>query len=78
MAPAPFEITERDGVRFASNAAQTLQLTEQDGRVFRRRAIKNIGTGQPQPVEWIVAEVAGVRVYFDGSHVIVSRQDLNP
>lgn len=78
MPAAPFEVTESGGVRFASNGAQTLQLTEGDGRVFRRRAIKRIGDGEPLHVEWAVAEVAGVRVYFDGANVIVSRQDLNP
>lgn len=78
MPVAPFEVTEAGGVRFASNGAQTLQMTESDGRVFRRRAVKRVGAGEPLHVEWVVAEVAGVRVYFDGSNVIVSRLDLNP
>jgi hypothetical protein len=33
---------------------------------------------EPEPVEWAVAELDGVRVYVDGSSVIVTREDLNP
>lgn len=33
---------------------------------------------EPQHVEWAVAEIDGVRVYVDGQHVIVTRQDLRP
>lgn len=36
---------------------------------------------QPEPpknIEWAVAEVDGVRVYFDGTNVVVTRQDINP
>jgi len=33
---------------------------------------------QPEPVEWAVAEVDGVRVYFDGANVVVTRADLKP
>lgn len=29
-------------------------------------------------IEWVVCEVAGVRVYVDGLNVIVSRQDITP
>lgn len=74
----PFEVTEAEGRRIASNGTQTIQVTEPDGRIFRRRAVKRVGTEAPQHIEWAVAEVDGLRVYFDGSNVIVSRQDLNP
>lgn len=33
---------------------------------------------RPQAVEWAVAELDGVRVYVDGSSVIVTRQDIVP
>jgi hypothetical protein len=48
-----------------------------DGRVFRRRAVLVIGDG-PGNVEWIVAELNGVRVYFDGTDVVVTRRDIYP
>lgn len=34
--------------------------------------------GDPQQVEWAVAELDGVRVYVDGASVIVTRRDLMP
>jgi len=33
---------------------------------------------EPTRVEWAVAELDGVRTYFDGVNVIVTRQDLKP
>ncbi|MCA0240204.1 MAG: hypothetical protein LCI02_05035 [Proteobacteria bacterium] len=33
---------------------------------------------EPQRVEWVVAELNGVRVYADGVSVIVTTQDLTP
>lgn len=77
--PAPFELVQRDPARqVATNGAQTLTLLELGGKVFRRRAVKGVGTGQARRIEWIVAELDGVRVYFDGQHVVVSHQDLMP
>lgn len=45
----------------------------------RIRAIAN--AVQPEPpknVEWVVAEIDGLRVYFDGRDVLVSRADITP
>ncbi|MDH4049981.1 MAG: hypothetical protein OEU93_00275 [Rubrivivax sp.] len=33
---------------------------------------------QPEHVEWAVGEIDGVRVYLEGSTVMVTRQDLMP
>lgn len=76
--PVPFELVEQSGHRVATNGAQSLMLMEPDGRLFRRRGIKGVTGPDPQPVEWAVAELDGVRVYFDGVAVIVTRADLNP
>ena len=59
-------------------SAAGVTLLDDDGRVFRRRAIKGVGTENAVPVEWAVVELAGVRVYFDGVNVVVTRQDLMP
>jgi hypothetical protein len=75
--PAPFEITQADGTQIASNGAASLTLLDA-GRVFRRRAVKGVGTEQARTVEWAVAELDGIYVYFDGTHVVVTRQDLTP
>ncbi len=73
--PAPFEIeSDPIGALVASNGAARMQLLDADGRMFRRRAVKNFD----HMVEWAVAELDGVRVYFDGRDVIVTRKDLRP
>lgn len=74
----PFEITRDEHAVTASNGSNTLRLLDADGRVFRRRAVKGVGGGQIVQVEWAVAELAGVRVYFDGQTVVVTRRDIQP
>lgn len=76
--PVPFEIVQQDGARVASNGLASLSLLDAGGRVFKRRAVKGAGTEQARRVEWAVAELNGVRVYFDGTHVMVTTQDLMP
>ena len=78
MQPVPFELTRDGDAQIATNGAASLTLLDADGRVLRRRAVKGVGTEQARNVEWAVAELDGVRVYFDGTHVVVTRQDLTP
>lgn len=80
MQRAPFELLEQDGHRVATNGAASVVLMapHTDGRLFRRRAIKHAGSPNAEQVEWAVAELDGVRVYVDGSSVIVTRDDLYP
>lgn len=33
---------------------------------------------EPQRVEWVVGELAGVRVYSDGTNVVMTTEDLKP
>jgi hypothetical protein len=49
-----------------------------EGRMFKRRAVKNFGSGAGEEVCWLVAELNGVRVYQNGSHVVVTTEDLYP
>lgn len=45
--------------------------------VSRIDAIKaTVQTGEPRRIEWAVARLDGVSVYFDGETVIVTRADL--
>lgn len=76
----PFDIvTEPSGQRHSrSSGGVTMTLLEVDGVMFRRRAIKGVGSGAPQEVCWLVGELDGVRVYFDGQSIVMTRQDLNP
>lgn len=80
MQPAPFEIAEAEGARVATNGQATMQIhADEGGRIFRRRAQKlNVRNGETAAVEWAVAELDGVRVYFDGTNVVVTRRDLTP
>lgn len=76
--PSPFEIVDAGESRVASNGSATLQISAAEGgRLFRRRAVK-VNAGRQARVEWAVAELAGVRVYFDGVNVVVTQRDLQP
>ena len=76
--PTPFEITREGDAQIATNGVASVTLLDADGRVFRRRAVKGVGTEQARSVEWSVAELGGVYVYFDGANVVVTRKDLPP
>lgn len=54
--PTPFELTRQGAAQIVSNGAASLTLLEGDaGRLFRRRAVKAVGTEQAHRVEWAVA-----------------------
>lgn len=73
------EITvDAQGNRHGTDGTLTVSLLGSEGRMFKRRAVKGLGGGEAQDVCWLVAELNGVRVYQEGSHVIVTTQDLNP
>lgn len=78
--PAPFEIVPAGDAMVASNGTATVQIkVAEGGRLFRRRAVKiNKSVGTQSTVEWAVAELDGVRAYFDGTNVVVTRRDLAP
>lgn len=48
------------------------------GRMFKRRAVKGVGSGESSEVCWLVAELDGVRVYQQGTHIIVTKEDMYP
>lgn len=79
VAPPAFEIARAEsGALTASNGTAALVLMDDDGRLFRRRAVRGLGGPNPEPIEWAVAELDGVFVYFDGLNVVVSRRALRP
>jgi hypothetical protein len=77
--PQPFDVTDgpKPGSRIANNGTTQVALLDADGRVFRRRGVRVSG-GEAQAVEWAVVELGGVRVYVDGTSVIVTRRDIHP
>lgn len=76
--PTPFEITTLpNGGLVGSNGLQRLQA-EPGAKLFRRRAVKRPGTEAAENVEWVVGELDGVRAYFNGTDVVLTRADLYP
>lgn len=72
------EITRDDhGNQIGTDGRITVSLLG-EGRMFKRRGIKNFGSGVASEVCWLVAELDGVRVYQEGNNVIVTREDLYP
>jgi hypothetical protein len=70
--------TDANGNRHGSDGAVTVSLLSAAGSMFKRRAIKAAGTEQAQEVCWLVAELNGVRVYQNGSAVVVTTEDMYP
>lgn len=76
---AAYEITvDEHGNRHGTDGAMTVTLLGTEGRMFKRCAIKGIGSGDPQPAALLVTELNGVRVYQTGAHVVVTTEDLHP
>ena len=75
---AVHEITiDKQGNQIGTDGNITVSLIG-EGRMFKRRAIKGVGSGNSEEVCWLVAEMDGVRVYHQGSSVIVTKNDMNP
>ena len=70
--------TDEHGHRHGTDGITTVSLLDASGRMFKRRAIKRIGSGNQEEVCWLVAEMNGVRVYQNGNHVVITTEDLNP
>ena len=76
--PVVHEITiDKHGNQIGTDGQITVSLIG-DGRMFKRRAIKGVGSGNAEEVCWLVAEMDGVRVYHQGNSVIVTKNDMNP
>jgi hypothetical protein len=68
---------DEHGHQIGSDGTITVSLIG-NGKMFKRRAIKGVGSGAAEEVCWLVCELDGVRVYQSGRNVIVSRADINP
>jgi hypothetical protein len=72
------EITrDEHGNQIGSDGEITVTLMD-GGRMFKRRAIKGVGTEAAEEVCWLVAELDGVRAFQHGRHIVVTNQDMNP
>ena len=45
------------------------------GQLFKRRALKAVGTAKPRPVGAIVAELQGVRAYLTAGRLVLTTAD---
>ena len=69
--------TDEHGHQIGTDGDITVSLMGA-GRMFKRRAIKGVGTEHAEEVCWLVCELDGVRVYQQGLNIVVTRKDLNP
>jgi hypothetical protein len=77
--PIVHEITtDEQGNRHGTDGAMTISLLGQDGTMFKRRAIKRVGTPEAEEVCWLVTELNGVKVYQNGNSIVVTEQDMYP
>ena len=79
MADPVHEITDDDlGHRHGTDGTLTVSLMDASGRMFKRRAVKGVGCGDAAETCWLVVELDGVRVYQQGAHIIVTKQEMYP
>lgn len=69
--------TDAAGHQHGTDGAITVSLLGA-GRMFKRRAVKGVGTEQAEEVCWLVAELNGVRVYQHGASIVVTERDMYP
>lgn len=78
MPDAVHEIVTSDaGYKIGTDGTVTVSLLEA-GSMFKRRAVKGVGTADAVEHCWLVTELNGVRVYQRGLEIIVTTQDLYP
>lgn len=81
--PEPFSLqTADDGTRHATGGPCSLNLSilpDGESKLFHRNAIKKkLATGNTEHIRWLVAELNGVRVYVDGTRIVVTTRDILP
>jgi len=69
--------TDDNGNQIGTDGNITVSLIG-DGRMFKRRAVKGVGSEGAEEVCWLVAELDGVKLYQNGTHIVLTKQDMNP
>ena len=72
------EIVNQDGVQVGTDGNLRVTALDADARMFKRRAIKNVGTVDAREECWLVTVLNGVCIYQSGNEIIVTTQDLYP
>jgi len=67
--------TDENGIQHAVNEQlQVSVLPDAKARLFHRREIRPFAGGQKRSA--LVAELDGVRVFIQGSHIVVTKRNL--
>lgn len=68
---------DEEGNKHAVNAINTLTvLNDGKTKMFQRRAIKNVGSGESTFETCLVGELDGVRVYIKGTSIVLTTREL--
>ena len=66
-----------DGSRHASNTLFNVTvLNDGENKIFKRRAMKGVGSGETTYDTCLVAELDGVRAYINGNSIVLTKQEL--
>jgi len=69
--------TDEEGHKHGINSINTLAvLNDGKTKLFQRRAIKGVGSGDTTFETCLVGELDGVRVYVKGNSIVLTKQDL--
>jgi hypothetical protein len=71
-------IKDDNGLSHATDGTVSVSLLDPNGRMFKRRAIKGVGTSDSREITWLVAELDGVRLYQHGNQIVMTKQDMYP
>jgi len=76
--PMEYNLSELDdGIKTAANPLLSISvLNDGDSKIFKRRAIKGVGSGNATFHSVLVAELDGVRVYIKDNDIILTKQNL--
>ena len=73
---------QHDGSILAESPEFSVLVAPEEGekaKIWNRNALKkNFRTGDTRHIRWLVAELNGVRVYVQGSQILVTTRDLYP
>lgn len=68
---------DEDGNKHAVNPMNTVTvLNDGEIKMFQRRAIKNVGSGESTFETCLVGELNGVRLYVKGNSMVLTTKDL--
>lgn len=77
--PADWALSFDDQVAHGVSSEHGCMSVYGDGAaMFKRNAIKGVGSGASRHERWLVGELDGVRCYFDGRRVVLTTEDLYP